>query len=98
MGLFLFYYHVIVFGFTALPMNNFVSKLSKDTEYFQQNLELVQYLVKSPVKARHWETILGSSSREVVNTNVLTIAMMINLKVNLLYCSYILPFYNYNHK
>ena len=76
------FYHVMVFGgFTALPINNFVSKLSKDTEYFQQNLELVQYLVQSPVKARHWETILGSSSNKVINTNVLTIAKMINLKV-----------------
>ena len=77
-----------VFGFTALPINNFVFKLSKDTKCFQQNLELVQYLVHSPVKARHWETILCSGGNKVINTNVLTIAMMINLKVSLYHCNY----------
>ena len=75
--------------FTALPINNFVSKLSKDTKCFQQNLELVQNLVQSPVKARHWETILCSSGNKVINTNVLTIVMMINLKVSLLHYNYI---------
>lgn len=56
-----------------------------DAEVFQQNLKLVRYLVDSPVKARHWETILCSSGDKVMKTALLTIKTMNNLKVNLMH-------------
>ena len=73
-----------MFDFTVVPINNFICKLSIDTKCFQENLEVVQYLVHSQIKARHWETILHSAGNKVNNNNKLTMEMMINLKVNLI--------------
>lgn len=75
-----------VFHFAALPINNFTSKLSKDSKHFQQNLKVVQHLIHSPVKARHWEAILCSTGKKVMKTATLTIEIMTNLKVNLVQC------------
>ena len=48
---------------------------------FQENLKVVRYVVRSPVKTRHWEAILCSTGKAVINTSMLTIEIMSNLKV-----------------
>jgi len=48
---------------------------------FQEKLETIQFMMCSPLKARHWEVIQQLPGNKVVNPTVLTIQTLGHLKV-----------------
>ena len=55
--------------------------LSEEMGEFQEKLDTIQFMMNSPLKARHWEVIQQLPGNKVVNPTVLTIQKLAHLKV-----------------
>ena len=77
----------VVCTLIALPTNNFIVALSNEMGEFQEKLDTIQFLMCSPLKARHWEVIQQLPGNKVVNPTVLTIQTLAYLKVHCTYTS-----------